>query len=1485
MAISAEQQNEVIGLIVGMFDAAPSATLLQEFADAINGGATVASLADSFAGSDEFKSIYPDFLTDSQFATKFTTTILDGNTSASELADAITAVEALLVSNSRGATVNIAVDYLLNTAGTSDPIYGTAVQALENKIDVATYFATTQLDAASDLASLQAVVANVTSDATTVTNQKILIDANLDSGMQSLTTGQDNLTGSAGNDGFTAWIFDNQNTAQSGDMINGGAGTDTLLAEIGDSANFAISLKTESVEVAQFRVQDDAGAGGGENDPENAAAGHNVQIDAQDMNGTVEFWGVDQRASLVIEDIQAGSSDVTIGWRDSDPSVGVDLEVYFDNITAPGATTAGSQLFLELIDLEGAASGDGVLANNPYVGVSFTMDGATVNIPDDTAGVTAVTTTYSALVTAINSLLDSQGYSTITASLGSSFSAINSDDGNSYQGTTIVLTNSGPEELGIGGWIASGNLPADSNLHTSQSTVAPATSSELTQTDIIFDEVGSGSKGGDFIAGEMSNNAGTSGTAGIQQFNVVVQGDSWLNSITSTNNTLEVINITNDTGFTGDLRIDNVGDFTNEALGDVRVVDASGMEGNVNLTVEVNDSRAKFLDLADTANDGSADNVTFSYMTGSGNDTFNLTFSEETIAHEDALLEIATGGGDDVVTTNFNNYVAGQLDANWLNDQKDLANASIDTGSGDDTVTTTGEGDFIINTQGGNDTVYANNDGVMGATARVNEVQTLTFQAASALGGDITVQGTNVALTGGWTATQVANAVAGALNNTGDFTTADGGSAVAAGGVVTFTFDNTSIDAATATHGNVAAITVDESVGTESTGTLAVTTAGVNAAAASQEVTNVTFGKAGAIAAGAVVTFNGTNVTLADTDGDGDVELDEAATQFAAATFADFTVTDVDFNAGRVQLTAKVAGADLSTLTGVAGANLAVGDFTGSAITGNLSAAAVNFTTAGQLSAGANGANAVSAVAEVQTITTTAANWSGSVEVTVDTDGDGSLTDETEIDVALTAGDTAEQVAIKVQAAVDAALGTNFTVTVTNDVVTITSNASLGNVATATYTDGGVSAATVVAETTAGEIAADANAATWVINAANTERDDLDGQPLSTGTNTLLFGSTVTVTFSGATFEGDSGVTDGVSTAMDNGFESTVTIPTSDYLGDERSINQAIKEAINSDDVLQEFLVAADGADNTLVVTSLVDGRFVVGDLAITVNAATVSNLASSDVTALKTLLADLNNNSAATYTDGALQTALDAAVDNYTTSNALDDLSLATDAGGTEVVAGNASATDSDNTINLGAGNNVVVLGTDANSSDTLVIDGTFGTNSILNFVTTGTGMDMLDFSAYLTNMTSATNSTASQVTIADSFNSVTAAGGDSSVTANEVVIINDFTATATDTWAGLTASELLAAVNSTNTGTANYANIDEGTLDAASAIADLVGGTRQSIVMVENEANDGEYKVFSLTSADTGNTNNDFDSATLLGTLDFGNELTGFSAANVII
>ncbi|UZE95134.1 beta strand repeat-containing protein [Alkalimarinus alittae] len=1099
MAITAIQRTELVSLLVGMFDAAPSAEILTEFVAYFEAGDSITDIANNLDDTEVFQSMYPTWFTNEDFASKFTKTIMDGNTDAAGLAVATSEVLALLNAGySQGETAKIATDFLMAVDAT-DVVFGQAGLALQNKTEVATYHATQLLNADSSLASLQAVLASVNATQQSVDDVKALIDLGVTSTAdfdQMLTTGQDNLTGTAGNDSFAAWIFNNSNSAQSGDMINGGEGTDTLVAELGNSAGFAIALKTYSVEVAHFRAQasNNVDANG---DNDNSAGGIDkfAQVDAQDMNGTTQFWSTESRANLHIEDVRNNSHETTLGWRSADAG-NVNYEVYFDtqHITKPGATTANSQLFLEVLDLAGMKNYDEPLRDNPYTGVSFKMKAAdgtetviTVSAENPVSGPSA---TYQELADGINALLIEQGYTAITAALGSDFGAINSTDGVTYEGTTIVLTNSGPEVLEGIGWTTNGTVPASSNVHTDIDDTAPLTSTTLTQVDVILDNVGRGSKSADFVAGNISQNASVgleSNSRGIQQFNIDVDRNSWVNEIRSTNNTLEEVYVES-IGAEGSIRID--------ALQDVRVFDATGMKNSVAVTADLSDNViTKYFNLKDVASNVASDNIVFEYTTAASDDTINLTVSEKAAAHEDFKLLVNTGAGNDQVTINVD-----AATSEMLADQAALNNIVISTGAGDDTVRTIGNGVATITTGTGNDTVYSDNSG---------------------------------------------------------------------------------------------------------------------------------------------------------------------------------------------------------------------------------------------------------------------------------------------------------------------------------------------------------------------------DKAIWLFNADNTDETNIQGS--GAGAPQLLYKAQLTVTYSAGSVGLGGGVTTAAAAAGLNGFESTVTIPTTNYVGNDASINQAIKDAINNDSVLSKFLLAEDGPNHSLVIKSLVDGVYASTDVDVSITAASFADLSASEqagvISAGRTLAAD--------STAVIDQTTLDNSV---IAANAAVDVTISAGEVGTDSNQG-----QNDNIINVGSGDDVIALSTVALSVETIVFTETnIGSNTIANFTTGALNGDILDFTAYLDNLESVTGSSESQVAITGTFGIESVAGG-AVLDGNSITVINDFAQSGTKTFANLTASALKDAIKTT--GTVAHANIVDATLNTTGANADLVGSTRDHIVMIENDLNAGEYKVFHLTDDNTGA---EFATVSLLGTIDLGSDATALVGTN---
>ncbi|MBU2875741.1 DUF4214 domain-containing protein [Marinobacter salexigens] len=434
----------------------------------------------------------------------------------------------------------------------------------------------------------------------------------------------------------------------------------------------------------------------------------------------------------------------------------------------------------------------------------------------------------------------------------------------------------------------------------------------------------------------------------------------------------------------------------------------------------------------------------------------------------------------------------------------------------------------------------------------------------------------------------------------------------------------------------------------------------------------------------------------------------------------------------------------------------------------------------------------------------------------------------------------------------------------------------------------------------------------WVFNSENVDVQDLlggSGAPLAGTSGTtgpyFLYDNTLTVSFAGAGVTPAGGLTGAAAAAFTNGFEVTVDVPTgANYAATERHINQAMKTAINGDAVLSKFLVAIDGPNDTLIVRSLVDGEFENVDLNVDLQAGTLPT--GSALTQLQAAWEAFNNDSSiGALVQGDLNAAVDSIADTtgtggYEGLGALDNTGAETTAAdsilgqvsGTDVV-GADSSVESNNVINMGAGQDVVVLGTGADSNDMLVYTGyNNGENTVLNFVqdtdgaagVTATGVDFLNFTSYLTTEVDASGSGAGS----SANPSPVTFEGTGAFNGNTVSII-DFQGdggNAQQTWDNLTASNLTALLNGTGAGYGDVANTalfggydaDNGETNMGTAAPGaIIGNTNNHIFMVENDANDGEYKIFHVTStrvadADAGDFNT---SAQLVGVVDLGASL----------
>lgn len=399
-----------------------------------------------------------------------------------------------------------------------------------------------------------------------------------------LTTGQDFLNGTVNNDVFAANVFDNQNTFQSGDEVNGGAGTDTLNITVGVSSQFAIAGITDSVEIVNIRSQanNSSGNNGDNNVSAGGAADDNMNdntIDAQDMRGVNQWWSVDARADLVIEDIRIDddqiTSDIAIGWSNADPSSRdsenysyvdkIDYEVYFSPESLRKAADTASNVITLTVGNQvqtGAFDPANPLKDIPYTNVAFDVNGQRVTLDLNLVDVTTYDELWVAMQASLAAAKAKPEYSallanvTITRSEGTD--SFFSKDGVLRFADEYALTiSNGTITPAAVGWFANGGLPSDNAFGANVELGDATVTSDLITSTVFLDNVGRESEAGDLVIGSMSTRTG------VERFEVTVLNNdntsgeytssgSWLGGMRSTNNFLrEVVAVNGALGTSG----------------------------------------------------------------------------------------------------------------------------------------------------------------------------------------------------------------------------------------------------------------------------------------------------------------------------------------------------------------------------------------------------------------------------------------------------------------------------------------------------------------------------------------------------------------------------------------------------------------------------------------------------------------------------------------------------------------------------------------------------------------------------------------------------------------------------------------------------------------------------------------------------------------------------------------------------------------------
>jgi len=603
--------------------------------------------------------------------------------------------------------------------------------------------------------------------------------------------GRDNLTGTEGNDTFEAFNSANGAELEDGDRLDGGAGTDTLYFHNSEQGVAAIAARTTSVEQVVVTNQ----ANDRDADADNNVGGYNsnlevdVELDAGSMSGVTRWEDYDSRADLVVEDARdqddtdgTFTGDITVAMVSTDPG-DVDFAVYFDQ---PVNTSQNfGTLEIRVLDQEAAfgqpapsASSTGFLNESSLISFKFEFDDQeiTVTLADELGVTYGPDVSFSDLLTQVQNAtqqaLTDAGVTDLnfSASLGAPVSV---GVGNQFT-LPIILTfdvtadsiAAQNDNIIVLGRDQNGNDATDTfgSLSTDRTTTE-----ELIRLNVELDDVGKGSMGGDALFGAMSTgrqneDQGTSDSIGIQQFDIEVDRSSQLQTINSTNNSLEVVNITNgeNSGINntttaademiGDLVVrgnaspDTTTDTDSAMPGaqpqhnsygfsDVRAINASAMVGAVDITAELTDEIVeKYLEIQDSANNGEADDVAFNYDLGSNNDEFLLNMSASSLvdagtgSREDFNMTTSGGAGNDVITTNIGStdkeidnqgqdyYILTTDNAqDWYENSvsSNAATFTVNGGTGDDVIWTHGWGDATISDGGGSDVIYTDNSGVV----------------------------------------------------------------------------------------------------------------------------------------------------------------------------------------------------------------------------------------------------------------------------------------------------------------------------------------------------------------------------------------------------------------------------------------------------------------------------------------------------------------------------------------------------------------------------------------------------------------------------------------------------------------------------------------------------------------------------------------------------------------------------------------------------
>jgi hypothetical protein len=858
---------------------------------------------------------------------------------------------------------------MLNMFGglTGDPVWGVAATAWENKVSAAVSYGQNPTDYSNG---------SIAAFPSTGVGSTFTLTTGLSSGPS--------FGAVAGNATFNAPQVGNLNTFNSGDVLTA-TGTGNVLNADLVNPGIAILATTTNIQTINITSEQTATTSGN-NNPNNSFTG--TQINGLNMSGVTNWGDINSRDDVAIENIQlptAGSitDNVTFTMRNTQPGgvggSGPNFSAYFDpqSLVRANAQNTGT-VTVEIGGTAPAGSFNAAapLLNQPYAGVAINRAGTIIDLFFSAADLAALKAGgtqaqfQTALSDAVAAYNTAHGTNMVVTTNTNAY-AFTSTDGQARTANTYTISEAGVV-IGAGpgiadatgntspGWLAAGVLPA-TNAFTATIGGTASSVNTLITSEIILDNVGQGGMpqdpqysgstegpSGNVVIGSMA----TSG--GVQQFNVDVQRGSWINSLDSTNNELQVVNITSDatlspaTGqylFIGAENGPAAGNMTGyqyqynfvqtNGLTDVKTINAAAFNGSLMIGETIDtQAYAKYLATATSPVNFSitlGDNTAGVTIPHSGNsfNSVNLSIDPTVLASGNFVETINGGTGNDYIYVTASSLATDNT--GWAVSQSNLGNVTINAGQGNNMVDVYGSVTAAISGGTGNDTYYVDNSGAKSvwvsnagvpgtttnitaptaavntagtpATAAIAQTDTVTWTSA-VIAGSETIDGITATLTGATSAAAIAAAVAAGNGTTGGITVSG------EGGANGWTSGAASGSTTLLTYGTAGGPVIAAAAGSTGVGNSAPTEVlvqpPVNAIAAATQVDIVTWAGFNAFAGTEVQSIGG--VTVTDTTG-----AAFTATQVAAAAAGTVTAGLTVTNSGTWAVSAPLAGATTFT--------------------------------------------------------------------------------------------------------------------------------------------------------------------------------------------------------------------------------------------------------------------------------------------------------------------------------------------------------------------------------------------------------------------------------------------------------------------------------------------------------------------------------------------------------------------------------------------